>query len=626
MRKRAPPYPKSAPRWRRSACRRLSTGVSCALALSIPTLSHAAAALDAARLESEFDAIVPAQLRHDDVAGAAIVVVQAGRVVFAKGYGLADVASGTPVSAGQTLFRLGSVSKLFTWEAVMQQVEEGRIDLDRDIDDYLDFRVPGAAGRPITMRQLMTHTAGFEDGLRGLWAPDAASVGRLREYLVEHMPARIFAPGTVPGYSNYGAALAGYIVQRVSGVPFEQYVEQRIIGPLGMRHTTVRQPVPPALAPGMSRGYERAGAAPRPFEFMRAPAGGVSASAQDIGRFMIAQLAGGTLDGQRILSAAGTAQMLTPAPGWPAGGNAMALGWLSLVEEGPRTLWHDGATLYFQSVLNLYPDSDAGLFVVLNSRGVRPGATLGRIEREFTHRNLPMPPTVVEPTVVASCPDDMGGAYLPTRRSETGMGYGAALALQWRLRCDAGRLQVVEPGATVEAWRPVAPFVWRSDDGTHLRLRRGADGRWEAIDGNPVSRFQQGRWYDDARLPAALACGALVALIASAMRGLRTAWRARRLGAMPPTAAMASGALLLPCAAGVLLAVAAAHVEWALQPWFDRTLDGLQAVGWAGVASLLLWLRPGRRRDAWDWFGWGGAALLALLAWHMNLLAPGPRY
>ena len=586
----------------------------------------AAAPLDAAQLEAGFDALIPSELRRNEVAGAAVVVVQAGRIVFAKGYGLADVAAGTPVSPQETLFRLGSVSKLFTWEAVMQQVDQGRIDLDRDINPYLDFPVVGLGGRPITMRHLMTHTAGFEDRFQGLWTADGASAAQLRDYLAKNMPARIFAPGSVPAYSNYGAALAGHIVERVSGEPFADYVERHITGPLGMRHTTAQQPLSSALAPQMARGYERAGGAARPFEYMRTPAGGVSGSAADMGRFMVAQLRGGTLDGTRILSAARTAQMLTPQTGWPVDGNALTLGWLSMVESGPRTLGHDGATLYFQSVLNLYPDSDAGLFVALNSRGRRAGATLGRIVRHFTHHYLSAPARVAAPLLAATCPSGLDGPYLPTRRSETGMGFGAALALQLRVRCESGELSVSGPGMDDSKWRAVAPLAWGFDDRSQLRFRAGADGRWEASDGNPVNRYQQGRWYQDRRLFAALAGYAALALTVSALRGAWLACRARQLVAITAGGALAVAVLLLAAAGAGLAAVVALRTEWALQAWFDLALVALQLAGWLGIGWLLLWMRHGRSRTAWDWLGWSGGVVVAVIAWNMNMLAVGPTY
>ena len=596
-----------------------------AVLLSALPLEVQAAKLDVAQMEVDFDSLVPTQLLHDDIAGAAIVVVNNGRVAFAKGYGLADTVSLIPVSADKTLFRLGSVSKLFTWEAVMQQVEQGRIELDRDIDDYLDFRVRGLDDTPITMRELMTHTAGFEDRFQGLWTTNSSDVTRLRDYLVNDMPARIYAPGTVPAYSNYGAVLAGYIVQRVAGEPFAQYLQRHVIDPLSMRSTSALQPLPNALAPLMARGYVRADGTARPFEFMRSPAGGVSASANDMGRFMLAQLNGGMLDGERILSSTTTAEMLTPGVRWPDNGNALGLGWLDLVEDGPHRLGHDGATLYFQSILNLYPESNAGLFVALNSRGANPGATLTRIVQAFD-RHLPVPPSAAEAIVHATCPAGMEGSYMPTRRSETGMSYVAAFAAQWHVSCSGGTLHVSGAGMHDLIWRPVAPLVWRADDGSHMHLRLAEDGSWEASDGNPVNHYQQARWFQDARLLALQAAFGLFAVTLWAVRGLLFSRRSYRLAAVPRQGVLPAAVLVLLVAAGGLVVTAVVRTDWILHAWFDVTLQVFQLAGWICVIGLAVWLSPGHRRGTWAWMGWLGAAALATLAWRLNFLAIAPRY
>ncbi|HJU26615.1 MAG TPA: serine hydrolase domain-containing protein, partial [Rhodanobacteraceae bacterium] len=204
--------------------------------------------LTAQDLSTFFSGMVPYMLERGDIAGGAIVVVKDGKVLFAQGYGYADLEHHTPVSPATTLFRIGSVSKLFTWTAVMQLVEQHKLDLDRDIDGYLDFRIPPRFGKPITLRDLMTHTAGFEDTTQDLLPATPAGVN-LGRYLKAHIPARIFPPGKIVAYSNYSAGLAGYIVERVAGEPLDKYIQQHILAPLGMHHSTFTQPLPPELAP-----------------------------------------------------------------------------------------------------------------------------------------------------------------------------------------------------------------------------------------------------------------------------------------------------------------------------------------------------------------------------------------
>src|SRR6202034_1269502 len=177
----------------------------------------------------------------------------------------------------------------------------GKLDLDRDINDYLDFRIPASFGKPITLRDLMTHRPGFEETVKDLAVDTTSQLRPVGEYLRTHIPAQIFAPGTVPAYSNYGATLAGYIVERVSGQSFDDYVDQHILGPLQMVHSTFRQPLPPALAPLMSKGYNLASRDSQPFELIELePAGSMTTSADDIAHFMIAQLGDGTYGTGRI--------------------------------------------------------------------------------------------------------------------------------------------------------------------------------------------------------------------------------------------------------------------------------------------------------------------------------------
>src|SRR5437763_6195429 len=205
-----------------------------------------------ADIEAFLDGFMPMQLERENVAGSVICVVKDGKVLFAKGYGYSDAGKKKPVSTDSTLFRPGSISKLFTATAVMQLVQQGKLDLDRDVNDYLDFKIPPAFFKPITLRNLLTHTPGFEETVKGLFIPENARLLSLKEYLTGHMPRRIFPPGVVPAYSNYGVTLAGYIVERVSGREFNDYVTQNIFKPLRMLHSTFPQPLPPDSTPPIS--------------------------------------------------------------------------------------------------------------------------------------------------------------------------------------------------------------------------------------------------------------------------------------------------------------------------------------------------------------------------------------
>jgi CubicO group peptidase (beta-lactamase class C family) len=235
-----------------------------------PPQPSPAPALTRQDFETFLDALIPSQLQNRNIAGAVVSVVKDGQVLFQKGYGYADFEAKKPVLADQTLFRPGSISKLFTATAVMQLVEQGKLDLDRDVNDYLDFTIPKAYPEPVTLRQLLTHTAGFEDTLKNLFVGKESDMKPLRTYLVNQMPQRIFPPGKVVSYSNYGFTLAGYIVERVSGEKSERYIDNHILQLLRMTNSTFDQPLPPQLAAKMSKGYLTASKKPRDFEFVQA--------------------------------------------------------------------------------------------------------------------------------------------------------------------------------------------------------------------------------------------------------------------------------------------------------------------------------------------------------------------
>src|SRR5213592_5061273 len=254
--------------------------------------------LTKADFETFLDALIPSQLRNRNIAGAVFSGVKDGQVLFQKGYGYADFEAKQPVLPDQTLFRPGSISKLFTATAVMQLVEQGKLDLDRDVNEYLDFAIPKTYPEPVTLRRLLTHTAGFEETLKNLFVAHESDMKPLRTYLVNQMPQRIFPTGKVVSYSNYGFTVAGYIVERVSGEKFERYIDNNILKPLRMTNSSFDQPLPAQLATQMSQGYLNATKKPRDFEFVQAaPAGALSTTAADMTRFMLAFLQDGSVDG-----------------------------------------------------------------------------------------------------------------------------------------------------------------------------------------------------------------------------------------------------------------------------------------------------------------------------------------
>jgi CubicO group peptidase (beta-lactamase class C family) len=338
--------------------------------LSVPELTGASGPSSPEEMEAFLDAFFEAKMAELHIPGAAIVVVQDGKVFLAKGYGLADLAHQTPVDPTKTAFRAGSVSKLFTWTAVMQVAERGLLDLDTDVNRYLtDFRVPDTYPQPVTLAHLLTHTAGFEDRWIGSATRGPEELEPLSQVLANAMPQRVEAPGVVHSYSNYGTGLAGHLVEQVSGRPFDQYVEEHILRPLGMDGTTFRQPIPEALAANMATGYTYADgtleAAPLIYQKI-GPEGAMTLTPIDMAAFMIAHLHEGEYGNIRILEPTTAQEMhrqqFTHHPELPG----MTYGFKERTINGLRVIGHGGDIHTFASQMVLIPEEDLGFFVVYN--------------------------------------------------------------------------------------------------------------------------------------------------------------------------------------------------------------------------------------------------------------------
>lgn len=334
---------------------------------------------DSAELGTFLDSLLGKQMRDNHIAGAAVAVVKDGKLFFAKGYGYADIDKQIPVDPEQTLFGIGSVGKTLTWTAVMQLAEQGKVDLDADVNQYLDFRIPDTYPQPVTLKNLMTHTSGFEERWAGSAAADANEIVPAREWLIAHIAARVRPPGDSVAYSNYNPMLAGYIVARVSGKPYDQYLQEHIFNPLGMAHSTAQLPPPENLRAFVSVGYTyQDGAFQRFPNWMAQPAlmpsGGQKASVTDMARFMIAHLQNGrysdaNIPESRILQEATARQMhsiqYTPDPRF----RGMANGFFDFSDNGQYTLGHRGYAAPMNSLLLLLPDQNLGVYVAYNSAG-----------------------------------------------------------------------------------------------------------------------------------------------------------------------------------------------------------------------------------------------------------------
>ncbi|MDX2056511.1 MAG: serine hydrolase domain-containing protein [Gemmatimonadales bacterium] len=453
--------------------------------------------LDAPGLTAWLDRVVPEALTAGEIPGAVVVVVKDGQVLVARGYGVADAARGIRMDPARTGLRVGSISKLFTWTAVMQQVERGRLNLDRDITADLDFPIPPTFDRPITLRHLMTHTAGFEErAFRTYRQPRA-----LREHLLgTPVPERIFPPGQVVAYSNYGSMIGGYLVERVSGERFVDYVSRHVLEPLGMHRSSFLRPVPPSLAGDLSASYEGSPPEALPLDALDHeepsgdPSGHLVTTGTDIARFMLAHLQRGRLGDATILAPETADTMHAPAVFPLPGANPIALGFFRTDRNGRRVISHAGDIEGFHADLQLLPDEGVGYFLAVNGSGA-PRGLFGAghlfrttLFRRFMDRYYPAPPAPDEPTAPTAREHArlVAGEYQMSRR-----GVGDFIELETLLNRAAMNLVVTanDDGTIVtpplldfaegrsRTWREVGPFSWREVGGTARLDMRVENGR-----------------------------------------------------------------------------------------------------------------------------------------------------
>jgi len=345
-----------------------------ALVLTLSTTVTSAKNIQNSGLEAFFANTMNSKLERYHIPNATVSVVKDGQIVYQKGFGFADNENHIPVDADTTLFRIGSTGKLITWTAVMQLVEDGKLDLNADINTYLDFEIPPqldkslqkTVTRPITMTHLMTHTPGFEDYPDMLFRLSADQLLPLEEYIKSYLPARVFPAGEVAAYSNYGTALAGYIVERVSGLPFSEYVETNIFIPLNMKSSTYRQPPELGSSACVAKPYRfiNGSYVEGGFEYLLPePAGSMSATASDMANFMIAHLSGGSYNGRRILQAETLQEMHRQRFTYDPALGGMTLGFLEGDFNNKHVLFHSGSTMLYNTGLYLIPEVNTGIFI-----------------------------------------------------------------------------------------------------------------------------------------------------------------------------------------------------------------------------------------------------------------------
>jgi CubicO group peptidase (beta-lactamase class C family) len=542
---------------------------------------HVFGPTDPAELEAFLDGLIGKEMEEYHIAGAAVSVVKDGRLFFAKGYGYADLASRIPVDPAQTVFRIGSVTKLFTWTAVMQLAEQGKLDLDADINTYLDFRIPDTYPGPITLKHLMTHTAGFEDLHYEFLATDSDHMVPAREWLVTHMPARVRPPGEVAAYSNYGASLAGYIVARIAGQPYDQYIQQHILDPLGMVNSTAQFPRPPGLSAHESVGYRFVDGAFQVFpsligQLAIIPGGGMGASATDMARFMIAHLQNGRYnDAQiaetRIINESTALQMHSTLFTHDPRLLGTAYGFFDFSDNGQRTIGHSGEAEPMHSLLLLLPDQNQGVFVVYNSEGARDlvNQHLG-FQRAFFDHYYPAPAVaaIQPPAGFSERAARFVGSYRLAQISYS--------TLEKVTNLMGGTVEISDSGdgtllftSPWGKWRfiEVEPLYFRNVDSPFgIVFREDEHGRVTRMftDYTPMFAFEKLMWYETTtfNMPLLLGCVLmfLSMLLVAVIRFIRNRRQIADAKPAPGGARVAQWIILAICALNLLFVIGT--VKW----------------------------------------------------------------
>jgi CubicO group peptidase (beta-lactamase class C family) len=583
-------------------------------------------------------------LAREDIAGMVVSVVRDGRTLLAAGYGMASIDPARAADGERAMFRIGSVSKTFTYTAAMQLIEQGKLTLDDPVNERLPeaLRVPDDGfAEPIRIRHLFTHSAGFEDTALGhLFERDAAQVRPLEQYLAEQRPHRVRPPGQAAVYSNYSVALLGAVVAHVSGERYEDYVEQHLTGPLGMTRTTFREPLAEAdprrleatLAADIATGYARNAGAfeAQPFEHIAhtAPAGGASASAADMARWMRMHLGEGALDDARVLTPESATRMrevlLRNAP--EAAG--VAYGFLTERFGTHAAYGHGGATLQFHTAMTMVPDAELGVFVSANTDNARaPVADLARLIVEHLLPDARPAPQAVK--VDAATLAQYAGVYRSNRRPYAtveklilGVGGDAQVAA-----APDGSLRLTA-GSDSTRYVPIGPGLFQNAEGNQrLPFLVDASGAVIGI-ASSVGILERVGLLE--RIDVLFALIALAVLI-GIVRLWRSARRRRRSADPRPGLAGVKTLSILAAIAWVgfgaaLLAAAIAMTGEGNGVLYSFPSRGLMIALWLALAAAVLTgLEVMALVPVWgsDWYTWPklrytlAVAILALTVWVM---------
>lgn len=508
-------------------------------------------------LEAFLDKFFAEQMLKEHIPGAVFTLVKDGKIFFSKGYGYANLEKKIPVVPDKTLFRVGSISKLFTTTAVMQLAEQGKLNVNDEVNKYLKrFQIPNTYPKPVTVANLLTHTDGFDSGW-GIkaFAPSKSEMTPLGDYLAKRLPPRLLPPGEVFLYSDVGMTLAGYLVQAISGVPFAQYIQQNILQPLDMGRSSFFQPLPPQLAPDLAVGYRYKNGTyqRRPFAFNNnVPGSAFMATATDIAHFMIAHLQKGRYGEARILNEATAQEMHRQQFAHHPGMAGSAYGFYESWENDQKAIEHGGRLNGYTTQLFLLPGQNLGFFVSCNNN---PVSLPRNLVTQFLKHYYPVQekPASPPPATTGSPKPDrrLYGTYRYNRYSHLTVEKLAAVL------GDAPEVQVM-PGEGNDGtlalyvpqfkWVEVEPLVFRSIySDTQLSFRQDEQGRITHmfIGDSVFAALEKLAWYETNAFQLTLGVFCVLVFLSASLLGLAR-WLMRRIHKpLPQTSIMARRAQFL---------------------------------------------------------------------------------
>lgn len=453
---------------------------------------------DTTTFSGYFDTQMPKYLREFNIAGAVVSVVQNNAVIHLAGYGYADLDEHISMDPNQSVVHIGSAGKTFTATAIMQLVEQGKIDLNADVNTYLDFEIPDTYPEPITIWHLLTHTSGLEEHNFGLFRADPTQLPTVREYLVRNLPTRLHPPGERVGYSNYGLTLLGYVVERVSGMTLSEYLQTNVIARLRMIHSSADQTETPQ---NIAIGYNNRQA--QPVEYIAAfGAGPIRSTAADMARYMMAHINEGQLDGVQILeSSTSQAMQKRQFVAHPVV-NGTGLGFYEFSRNGQTIYGHLGTTNYFHTLLLLFPEHKLGIFVSFNSAEGAQVLRSPQFMNDFmNHFFLETVTAINPPDDVAQRADDYAGTYfLNNRFGHTTLEKVAFLMDAVTIRpTQDNRLHMAMAGRGTTFTEVESDIFVQSDGHDVLVFHRDETGRVASasLKSRAVFTLERQSWYDE---------------------------------------------------------------------------------------------------------------------------------